>query len=163
MKQLPLMRMELKEAPGVLKPREVIISGVGKVNTKSGITLVELIVATMIVGILATLALPRYIKTIETTKAREAIASLEQIKHGEIVYREEENTYWPIGATETNVATINFQLGLFLDTREPNWDYSVTATAADKFTATARRTGGGNQNETITLDEDGTEGGTWSP
>ena len=127
-------------------------------NTKSGVTLLESIVVVVIVGILATFALPRFIKAVEKTKANEAISSLEQIKAGEIIYRGEENTYWPCALTETNVSTINSQLRLFLDTRELNWDYYVTANAGT-FTATAKRQSGKNKNETITIDQNGAKGG----
>ena len=130
---------------------------------KSAFTLIELLIAIMIVGILATISVPRYMKTMETARARDALASLEQIRHGEIAYREEENTYWPAGGNESNVVTINSQLRVFLDPLERDWDYSVAAPAANQFTATARRKSGVNQNETITLNQDGTEGGTWSP
>ncbi|MBU3934261.1 MAG: type II secretion system GspH family protein [Candidatus Omnitrophica bacterium] len=132
------------------------------IDTKAGISLIELIVVVTVIGILASIAIPNFIKTMETTKAREAISSLGQIRAGEIIYRSEENTYWPAGSTESNVATINSQLRLSLDTRELNWDYYVTATTST-FTATARRKSGRNENKTITIDEDGNQGGTWSP
>lgn len=119
----------------------------------------------IIIAILAILALPRFIKATETVKGREAITSLEQIKAGEIVYRSDENTYWPLGAVaESDVVIINSQLKLFLDTRELNWDYSVVAPTASTFTATATRTSGRNDGETITLNQAGTiDYGGWIP
>ncbi|GAG47841.1 unnamed protein product, partial [marine sediment metagenome] len=124
--------------------------------TKNGFTLTELIVVVVILGILATLAIPNFFKVMENTKAKEAVASLHQIRAGEHIYRYEENAYWPSGAGDN--AAINAQLNLSLDTgAERNWDYSITADAST-FTATATRIGKAADN-TITIDEDGEIGG----
>lgn len=126
-------------------------------------TLIEVIVVIIIIGILATIAMPRFFRAVEATRAKEAVAALQQIRSGERIYRMEENTYWPAGSSETDVAIINATLNLFLDTREVNWDYYITAPDADNFTATAQRQGGGMYGgTTITLDEAGPPfGGTW--
>ncbi len=135
---------------------------------KRAFTLLEILVTLIIVGILAGLTLPLFPKAMESTRAKEAKAALKQIRAAERIYRTKEEFYYPhhtapTNNPETNVAIINSFLKLFLDTQGKNWTYQVGTSAADQFTATARRTSGGNQNETITLDENGTEGGTWSP
>ena len=112
-------------------------------------------VVIIIIGILATFAIPNFFKAIETTKVREAISSLEQIKAGEIIYYNEEYTYWPRGSTQSNVAIINRRLRLFLDTRELNWDYYATASARTSFTATAKRQSGAYVNQTVSIDQSG--------
>ena len=135
---------------------------------RRGLTLTEVITVLIIVGILSTLALPMFVKTMETTRAQEVVAALKQIRTAEKIYRTQENFYYPHytvhPAAETVIATINQDLRTFLDTRtNRNWDYSVDADASDTFTATATRTSGRNINETITIDQDGDMGGTWSP
>ena len=127
----------------------------------------ELMITIVIIGILAGLAFPRFTKTFETTKAREAVAALQQIRAGERVYRIEENTYW---RTEANVindnAAINTQLHLSLDTCVArNWDFSLIGVTNNTFTGRARRRSGRNTNETITIDEDGNidDSSNWSP
>lgn len=125
---------------------------------KKAFTLTEVLVAVIIIGILVIIALPNVIKAMENTKAKEAIVSLRQIRQGEIIYRGEENSYWPAGPTETDVPTINARLRLFLDTRELNWDYYVTATA-DTFIATAERKSGRYKGKTIVINQDGIQTG----
>lgn len=134
------------------------------IRTKCAFTLTELIIVVIIVGILTAIAVLNFITVTENTRAKEAISSLKQIKAAETIYRYGENTYWPAGATKNNITTINTQLRLDLDERTGrNWDYSITATA-DTFTATATRTSGRNDGETITVDQAGTIDYTgWSP
>lgn len=130
-----------------------------------GVTLAELMTVIFVIGILVVLAVPQYIRTAESTRAEEAVVSLQQIRHGEIVYRGAENSYWPLSATQNNIATINTQLNLTLDGRsERNWNYSVTAPTALTFTATAARIRGRNTGETITINESGNiDDAGWTP
>ncbi|MFH1246017.1 MAG: hypothetical protein V1662_05980, partial [Candidatus Omnitrophota bacterium] len=101
-----------------------------------------------------TLALPLFTKTIESAKAQEAIAALQQIRAGERVYFLKENTFWPCAG----ITDINNYLRLFLETKsDRNWDYSVTTTPpSDLFTATATRKTGPYQNGKIKINQDGT-------
>ena len=135
---------------------------------KSAFTLTELIITLIIIGILVSLALPLFTRAMESTRANEAKAALEQIRAGERIYRTSEGYYYPHSAdhssAEEDEATINSFLKLFLDTREKDWKYKVDTDTADDFTATATRTSGGNQGETVTIDQSGPPfGGTWSP
>ena len=50
-----------------------------RVRGSAGFTLVELIVGVLIVGILAAVAVPQYLKTIETAKADDAVAMVNMI------------------------------------------------------------------------------------
>lgn len=126
-------------------------------------SLMELLVVVIIVGILATIALTQYNKAVELAKVRDAISSLRQIKEGEVIYYYENNTYWPQRATpETNAQTINRMLRVFLDTLETNWDYQVRAPARDRFGAQALRRSGAYVGTAITIDQNGDLGGNWS-
>ena len=48
-------------------------------NTKKGFTLIELLVVVLIIGILASVGIPSYFKTVETAKANDAVAMTSMI------------------------------------------------------------------------------------
>ena len=128
------------------------------------ITLLELIIVIIIVGILASVTVPMFGKAIEATKANEAVAGLEQIRTGQRIYRVEENSYWgpSIGSEAAEIKNINDKLRTFVDFKDArNWDYDVALNSSMSFTATATRLGGNYPGKTITLDEQGDFNGTW--
>lgn len=49
-------------------------------KNKSGFTLLEIIIVVIIIGVLASLALPRFFKTVEFTRSAEALNSLSSIR-----------------------------------------------------------------------------------
>lgn len=51
-------------------------------NNKSGFTLLEIIIVIIIVGVLASLALPRFFETVEYSRSTEALAYMGAIKRG---------------------------------------------------------------------------------
>jgi prepilin-type N-terminal cleavage/methylation domain-containing protein len=53
-----------------------------KLNKKSGFTLLEIIIVIIIVGVLASLALPRFFNTIEYSRSTEALNSIGILKRG---------------------------------------------------------------------------------
>ncbi len=136
---------------------------------RRGLTLTEVVTVLIIVGILTTLALPMFVKTMETTRSQEVVAALRQIRAAEKIYRTQENFYYPHfsvhPAAETVIATINQDLRTFLDTTtDRNWNYSIDTGATDTFTATATRTSGINSGETIAIDQAGTiDKSGWTP
>lgn len=103
---------------------------------RSGFTLLELIVTVIIIGIIASIALPRYLRVVEKGRSSEARNVLGQIRAAEEAYFFENNAY------TSSVAT----LGLAVPTAcNPifYFRYSIAANAT-AFTATATRcTAGG--------------------
>jgi prepilin-type N-terminal cleavage/methylation domain-containing protein len=63
----------------------------GKVS--KGVTLVELAVVVVLIGVLAAFGLPRYIKSVEQSKASEAFAYLSAVRAAQERYHAREGTY----------------------------------------------------------------------
>jgi len=106
-------------------------------SNKKGFTLVEILVAVVIVGILAAVGLPNYIMIKEKTLNREAKATLELIRAAEKIYRMEYGAYY---GPESDPATINQFLKINLPvTAAPLWSISVDSASS---IGTASRTVG---------------------
>lgn len=115
-------------------------------------TLLELLIVIIILGILASIAMPRYLSSIEKSRDAEAYVHLSTIRIAELDYYAEFHTY-----------TNNFDL---LNVDNPNnlekppvgtrlFDYSIEAEApTNTFTAIASRQAGDTQH-TITIDHHG--------
>ncbi|OGS13620.1 MAG: hypothetical protein A2285_05955 [Elusimicrobia bacterium RIFOXYA12_FULL_57_11] len=66
---------------------------------KTGFTLVELLVVVTIISILAAVGMPQYMKTVETTKATDALAITQMIANANRMYQIDKNTYASAVAT----------------------------------------------------------------
>lgn len=111
---------------------------------RRGTTLTEVLIAVIIIGILAALALPRFGRSLEMARAHHAVEGLRQIYAAEKLYRIREGFYYPPQPThpaQANVNEINSNLGIRLE--EVDWTYSVDTDSLDDFTAIATRNGGG--------------------
>lgn len=122
-----------------------------------GFTLLEILIVVVILGILASLAIPRYQVSVEKAKGSEAVANINILRGAELRYYTEYD--W-----ETNVLTD-------LDVESPQsnprryFNYSIQRGAIlddANFTITATRAGGMLYNGyTIIIDQDGAYSGTW--
>lgn len=96
---------------------------------RAGFTLAEVIIVVIIIGILATFAMPQYVKIQEKGLDNEAKANLVLIQAAENLYNTESNVFY--GSADH--AELNTNLNLSLpptDMGEQKWNYSTQVTAA---------------------------------
>lgn len=99
-------------------------------------TLLELVVVVIIMGILATLAIPTFNRLRESSLDNEARSSLRLIQQAQMIYNMTHGFYYPApAASETNITRINDHLKLSLN--EQVWDYVTFRTGR----STAARNG----------------------
>ena len=117
-------------------------------------TLIELIIVIIIIGILATFAMPAFMETKEKALTKEAIANLKLIAAAEKIWRMESanNAYTSCPCNTPAICNAapppapggcNYLLKLYLTTQ--NWTYWVTAVVPppSTFIAYAQRQPGG--------------------
>ena len=125
---------------------------------RKGFTLIELIVVVIVIGILATVAVPQYLKATERAKGGKAQNAIALIAQGEKLYRAENDTYLNVAAAGANAALGSYVELLSVDA-DTDWRYTVTGATTSAFLVTATRNGGSVAG-TLTLNQDGTRGGT---
>lgn len=91
-----------------------------------GFSLIEILIAVIIIGIIVSIGLPNYTNLKEGALNKEAIANLRLIQGAEKIYRMEVGVY--IGCA--NTGTVNTELKLSLPTGSPNWLYNTDASGA---------------------------------
>jgi type IV pilus assembly protein PilE len=128
------------------------------VRYSQGITLVELLVVILIVGILAGVAVPVYTQYMVRARRSDAKTVLEQVRAAQEMWRAERGSYAINDGNGTAVAKLVNTMGVPPSpVGDYNWSFSVGPTATT-FTAqavpnSARQLGDGN----LTIDQNGTK------
>ncbi|HOW59291.1 MAG TPA: type II secretion system protein [Candidatus Omnitrophota bacterium] len=115
-----------------------------RLQRKKGFTLVELLIVTAILGLLAAMALPRILDPTGKVKTTEAINIMSAIRRGMLVYYDA-NRSWPNISVSTDFPRI---LGVTYSTPNCGWTFSTAASGATAV-VTATHDGGTG---TLTLD-----------
>ena len=122
-------------------------------KNKSGFTLLEIIIVIIIVGILASIALPKFFKTVEFSRGQEALTNLGTIRQAM------ERCYL---FTRTFAPCLGFAN---LDVPDPgvgsHWSYAWPVPGINAYVITATRAAldGGNTSDNIQIDQDGSKTG----
>ncbi len=129
-----------------------IQTGSGSQQRRRGFTLVELAVVVVIIGVLAAFGIPRFLQSVERSKASEAFGYLSAVRSAQERYLAREGTY----ASDVSM----------LDIQAPNPKYFTVGTIApgsdtlrDSWTLTLTRTGSsaGYGAYTVTFTDQGYE------
>ncbi len=122
-------------------------------NNKSGFTLLEIIIVIIIVGVLASLALPRFFATVEYSRSTEALAAISAVRQAlERCYLQRNGDY---------TACNGFGV---LDIEDPgnspnnHFSYAISGGSATGYTLTATRNtrDNGDGSSTIVISQDAT-------
>ncbi len=129
---------------------------------RKAFTLMELMLVVIIIAILASIAIPSYIKTMERAKAREAMATLQSMRAAELAYSSERRQFITLSPSNDNdwkaVGMDNPN-----DNAQRAWNYDLQVTGSTTFNATATRADGPNTGQTIIMDDGGNVSGSWNP
>ncbi|UCD65166.1 MAG: prepilin-type N-terminal cleavage/methylation domain-containing protein [Candidatus Zixiibacteriota bacterium] len=114
-------------------------------HNRKGFTLIELMIVVVIIGILAALAIPRFMQATTKSKQSEAKQLLKQIYTMERAYRQEFNTY----IADFNTIGVEIQ-------PTARYAYTFLVCTADAFTVEARGNLDDDPTEDVwTIDQDG--------
>lgn len=131
---------------------------------QAGFTLIELMIVVVIIGILAALAIPRYMGATGNAKKTEAKGILRQIIILEMACYQENDNY-VASIAPNNIPLLEWDL----PSGTPRYDYTVRAGGTGSIltsceavaTEKADADGDGIPNETLSMFEDGTTAGDW--
>ncbi|MDP6289597.1 MAG: type IV pilin protein [Arenicellales bacterium] len=113
-------------------------------GSESGMTLIELLIAVAIVGILAAIGVPMYVGYLDQARAGEAQNNLRSIRLMQENWKSNNNTYYgPVACSANSLNALNTDL--FEGKSElkgDNWQYCITAANATSFQAEAKAAAG---------------------
>jgi type IV pilus assembly protein PilE len=106
----------------------------------SGFTLIELMIAVAVLGVLAALALPSFVDSIRKGRRSEAVAALAQVQQAQERWRANNATY-------TTALAASAPNGLGIDTTKPDrlYNLSIDDASATGYTASATAVTGTSQ------------------
>jgi prepilin-type N-terminal cleavage/methylation domain-containing protein len=106
-------------------------------RSQKGFTLIELMIVVVIIGILAALAIPRFMRATTKSKQSEAKNILKQIYAMERAYRQEYDTYWGQGVVASAAAQAALgRIGVDIMSTA-RYTYTITTADASNLLVTA--------------------------
>ena len=121
---------------------------------EKGFTLTEILIVVVIVALLAVLALPMFVKTIEKAKVGEAISNLNLIRAGQKIYYLEYGCFAGTGTSEDPIEKLKIEDPNDASSRYFYYEIASPAGDTSDFTAQATRGGSGAQPAVSPYDDD---------
>ena len=104
---------------------------------KKGFTLTELLIVVMVIGVMASFAVPSYTKSIRRSHERDMITQLQALHSANLIYRAQEGNYWDTaGVAEMDLTVINATLGINIIANDGT-TYSYNSADGTAFTTVA--------------------------
>lgn len=126
-------------------------------NSKAGFTLIELMIVIVIVGILAALAIPRFMRAATKSKQSEAREILKQVYTMQRAYFIEHDTYCLNGVTASAAAPTAYSIIAIEIMPTARYTYVINMAGPAQFTCTATANIDDDAtNDVWTIDETGT-------
>jgi Tfp pilus assembly protein PilE len=113
-------------------------------------TLLELAMVTVIIGVLASMAVPSFHRALEQSRCDVAAANLRAIWSAQRLYWLDNRSYAPDLATLQSLDLIDSSLS-----SQPFYVYEITSSGATGFTAVATRVSSSSWNGTLAVDQGG--------
>jgi type IV pilus assembly protein PilE len=152
LEQVNLGCSKLSSGPTELQPRQSSRRRIGN----AGYSLVEMLVAMIVTGVLVSIGVPRFQQSLEQSRANVAGANLRAIWATQRLYWLENRTYAP----DLNTLLSANLIDPSLPTAAVPYSYTVANASDSWFTATATRSGSTNWSGSFTIAADGTFSGS---
>lgn len=117
--------------------------------TAAGFSMLELIIAVFIVGILASVALPNWGRAVERSKVKDVQSTLSAAFEAERMHRLDDDAYGTLNELFINGYLSDPDAG----NANADWNFASSNISATTFTITATRTGGGFNGNTVVVDQ----------
>ena len=116
-----------------------------KYRFSAALTLVELMIACLVIGVLVAITVPIYLKHAETSMGSKALENLQNIFNAQTTYMNDHETF------TSNRADLNSYVSIAPD--DADWVFSIVSTQTT-FTATATRQRGSYTGSMLTINQD---------
>jgi Tfp pilus assembly protein PilE len=127
----------------------------GRFGKCRGISLLELTIVTVIIGILVTMSLPSFQRGLEQSRADLAAANLRSIWSAQRMYWIDNRTYAVDLDTLASAGLLDSAVSA-----QSNYELEITSADATTFAATATRSSNARWNGTFTIDQSGVVSGS---